>query len=145
MEIIRRNTRSRLTRKYWASTRGVKALLLASLIMASPACSTTDGPTAIVTEDTELVGLWMGTVTGPYGGTALSVRVRDDSTLSVDAENPKYSRFDGRWTVRDDCFTATGSPSEGVVVTLIARAPFVRLRGTWTSNYMSGTFDLAKR
>ena len=33
----------------------------------------------------------------------------------------------------------------GVVVTLVANAPFVRLRGTWTSNASSGTFDLAKR
>jgi hypothetical protein len=145
MGIIRRNTRSYLTRTRWASHRVIETLLLASLIMASPACSSTDAPTAITVEDTELVGLWMGTVTGPFGGTVLMVRVRADSTLSVDAENPKYSRFDGVWWVADDCFMAAGSPTEGVVVTLVARAPFVRLKGTWTSNYSSGTFDLAKR
>ena len=95
--------------------------------------------------DTALVGLWKGDVRGPYGGSVLTLRLRADSTMSADNENPKYSRFDGVWTVRDGCFTATGSPSDGVVVTLVANAPFVRLRGTWTSNASSGTFDLAKR
>jgi len=77
--------------------------------------------------------------------TVMTLRLHADSTMSADNENPKYSRFDGMWTVRAGRFTATGSPSEAVVVTLVATAPFVRLRGTWTSNSSSGTFDLAKR
>ena len=121
-------------------------LIFTALIAILAACDDTDHPTAVTYgRDTELVGLWQGTVTGPYGGSVLALRLRADSTMSADNENPKYSRFDGVWTVRDSCLTATGSPSKGVVVTLVANAPFVRLRGTWTSNASSGTFDLAKR
>jgi len=145
METIQQNAHGRLTRTYFSSARVVETVFLAALLTVSPACARRDGPTAIITEDTELVGLWLGAVTGPFGGSVLTLRLRADSTMSADNENPNYSRFDGRWTVQDDCFTATGSPSEGVVVTLIARAPFVRLKGTWTSNQSTGTFDLAKR
>ena len=119
--------------------------MVAILITTLPACANTESPTANIVEDTELVGMWHGSVTGPYGGSVLTLRVRADSTMSADNENPKYTRFDGVWTLRDSCFFASGSPSEGVVVTLVAKPPFVRLKGTWTSNQSSGTFDLAKR
>ena len=120
-------------------------MIVTALVATIPACASADRPTAVVNEDTELVGLWKGDVTGPYGGSVLTLRLRADSTMSADNENPKYSRFDGVWTVRDGRFFATGCPSDGVVVTLVANAPFVRLRGTWTSKASSGTFDLAKR
>jgi hypothetical protein len=123
----------------------ITTAIMAPLVATIQACASTDRPTAVMKEDTGLVGLWKGDVRGPYGGSVLTLRLRADSTMSADNENPKYSRFDGVWTVRDGCFTATGSPSDGVVVTLVANAPFVRLRGTWTSNASSGTFDLAKR
>lgn len=136
-----RHSRVRSATRY-----AVMTPILAALVVTSPACANTDPPTSvIVRRDTELVGMWQGFVTGPYGGSVLTLRLRADSTMSADNENPKYSRFDGVWTVRDSCFTATGSPSKGVVVTLVANAPFARLRGTWTSNASSGTFDLAKR
>ena len=128
-----------------ATTYASSIVVVTALIATIPSCASTDHPTAVTHEDTSLVGLWKGEVQGPYGGSVLTLRLRADSTMSADNENPKYSRFDGVWTVRDGCFTATGSPSDGVVVTLVANAPFVRLRGTWTSNMSSGTFDLAKR
>jgi hypothetical protein len=128
-----------------ATSYAISSMIVTALVATIPACASADHPTAVVNEDTELVGLWKGDVRGPYGGSVLTLRLRADSTMSADNENPKYSRFDGVWTVRDGCFTATGSPSDGVVVTLVANAPFVRLRGTWTSNASSGTFDLAKR
>lgn len=118
---------------------------MTALIATIEACANTDRSTAIVNGDMELVGPWKGDVQGPYGGSVLTLRLRADSTMSADNDSPKYSRFDGVWTVRDGRFTATGSPRDGVVVTLVANAPFVRLRGTWTSNGSSGTFDLAKR
>jgi hypothetical protein len=128
-----------------ATSYAITSMIVTALVATIPACASADHPTAVVNEDTELVGLWKGDVRGPYGGSVLTLRLRADSTMSADNENPKYSRFDGVWTVRDGCFTATGSPSDGVVVTLVANAPFVRLRGTWTSNASNGTFDLAKR
>lgn len=128
-----------------ATSRTITRVMMTALIATMPACASTEGPTAVIHEDTSLVGLWKGEVRGPYRGSVLTLRLRADSTMSADNENPKYTRFDGVWTVRDGCFTATGSPSDGVVVTLVANAPFVRLRGTWTSNASSGTFDLAKR
>ena len=145
MRITRRSIHGRRSR-IWSVTRFAKTtVILTALVATMPACGSTDRPTAVITGDTELVGLWKGGVSGPHGGSVMTLRLHSDSTMSADNENPKYSRFDGVWTVRDDCFTATGSPSEGVVVTLVATAPFVRLRGTWTSNGSSGTFDLAKR
>lgn len=138
--ICRRRRRMRSATSY-----AISSMIVTALVATIPACASADHPTAVVNEDTELVGLWKGDVRGPYGGSVLTLRLRADSTMSADNENPKYSRFDGVWTVRDGCFTATGSPSDGVVVTLVANAPFVRLRGTWTSNASSGTFDLAKR
>jgi hypothetical protein len=121
-------------------------LTFTSLIAAMAACASADHPTAApYSRDTELVGMWVGPVSGPHGGSVLTLRLRADSTMVADNQNPRYSRLDGVWTVRDGCFTATGSPGNGVVVTLVADAPFVRLRGTWTSNGSSGTFDLAKR
>ena len=128
-----------------ATSYAVAIVLVTALAATIPACASSDRPTAAINEDTELVGLWKGNVSGPYGGSVLTLRLRADSTMSADNENPKYTRFDGVWTVRAGRFTATGSPSDGVVVTLVAYAPFVRLRGTWTSNASSGTFDLAKR
>ena len=123
----------------------ITTVIMAALVATTQACAGADRPTAVMNEDTELVGLWKGDVQGPYGGSVLTLRLRADSTMSADNENPRYSRFDGVWTVSDGRFTAAGSPSDGVVVTLVANAPFVRLRGTWTSNASSGTFDLAKR
>ena len=128
-----------------APSYAIMPVIATGLVATSQACASTDRPTAVMRGDTALVGLWKGDVRGPYGGSVLTLRLRADSTMSADNDNPKYSRFDGVWTVRDGCFTATGSPSDGVVVTLVANAPFVRLRGTWTSNASSGTFDLAKR
>jgi hypothetical protein len=128
-----------------ATSSAITTVIVTALIATMPACVSTDHPTAVINEDTELVGLWRGDVRGPYGGSVLTLRLRADSTMSADNDNPKYSRFDGVWTVHDGRFTATGNPSDGVVVTLVANAPFVRLRGTWTSNASSGTFDLAKR
>ena len=143
--ITQRSIRGRLSRVGPATTYAMATVILTALVVTTPACDSTDHPTAVIVRDTALVGLWKGDVTGPYGGSVLTLRLRADSTMSADNENPNYGRFDGVWTVRDDRFTATGSPSEGVVVTLVANAPFVRLRGTWTSNRSSGTFDLAKR
>ena len=128
-----------------ATAHAMTTLMLTALVVTTPACNSADHPTAVFGSDTELVGLWKGDVSGPYGGSVLTLRLRADSTMSADTENPRYSRFDGVWMVREGRFTATGSPSEGVAVTLVANAPFVRLRGTWTSNGSSGTFDLAKR
>ena len=129
-----------------ATSCAITTVMVTALTATMPACASTDGPTAVVIHaDTSLVGLWKGEVQGPYGGSVLTLRLRGDSTLSADNENPRYRRFDGVWTVRDGRFTGTGSPSDGVVVTLVANAPFARLRGTWTSNASSGTFDLAKR
>jgi hypothetical protein len=128
-----------------ATSYAIAIVIATALVATIQACASSDRPTAVISEDTELVGLWKGDVSGPYGGSVLALRLRADSTMSADNENPKYSRFDGVWTVRDGCFTGTGSPSDGVVVTLVANAPFVRLRGTWTSNASTGTFDLAKR
>ena len=143
--ITQRSSRGRRSGVGSATAHAMTILMLTALVLTTPACDGTDRPTAVITPDRKLVGLWKGDVSGPYGGSVLTLRVRPDSTMSADNENPKYSRFDGVWTVRDGCFTATGSPSAGVVVTLVANAPFVRLRGTWTSNGSSGTFDLAKR
>ena len=143
--IIQRIIRSRGSRVGSATTHAMTAVMLTALVLTTPACDNTDHPTAVITRDTELVGLWKGDVSGPYGGSVLALRLRADSTMSAENENPRYGRFDGVWTVSDGRFTATGSPSHGVVVTLVANAPFVRLRGTWTSNASSGTFDLAKR
>ena len=141
-----RSNRGRRTRMCSATRYAVMTTILAALVATSSACASTDPPTSVIVKrDTELVGMWQGFVTGPYGGSVLTLRLRADSTMSADNENPKYSRFDGVWTVRDSCFIATGSPSTGVVVTLVAKAPFVRLRGTWASSASSGTFDLAKR
>jgi hypothetical protein len=143
--ITQRSIRSRRSRVASATGHAMTTLMLTALVVATPACDSTDHPTAVIRSDPELVGLWKGDVSGPYGGSVLTLRLRADSTMSADNENPRYSRFDGVWTVRDDRLIATGSPSEGVVVTLVANAPFVRLRGTWTSNGSSGIFDLAKR
>ena len=137
--------RGRRSRVRSVTPYAMTTVIVAALVATMPACDSTDRPTAAMNGDMELVGLWKGDVRGPYGGSVLTLRVRADSTMSADNENPKYSRFDGVWTVREGRFTASGSPSEGVVVTLVANAPFVRLRGTWTSNGSSGTFDLAKR
>ena len=146
MTRIHRSIRSRRNRVRSATPFGIAITILATLVTTLSACGGTDGPTVVgITRDTALVGLWKGEVNGPYGGSVLTLRLRADSTMSADNENPRYSRFDGVWTVHDGCFTATGSPSKGVVVTLVANAPFVRLRGTWTSSASSGTFDLAKR
>jgi hypothetical protein len=128
-----------------ATSYAITTVTVTALVATIQACASTDRPTVVINGDTELVGLWKGDVQGPYGGSVLTLRLRPDSTMSADNENPKYSRFDGVWAVRDGRFTATGSPSDGVVVTLVANAPFVRLRGTWTSNASRGTFDLAKR
>ena len=128
-----------------ATSHAITTMIMAALVATLEACANTDRPTAVMNGDTELVCLWKGDVQGPYGGSVLTLRLRGDSTLSADNENPRYRRFDGVWTVRDGRFTGAGSPSDGVVVTLVADAPFVRLRGTWTSNASSGTFDLAKR
>ena len=143
--ITQRSIHSRRSRVASATAHAMTTLMLMALVVTTPACDSTGHPTAVIGRDTELVGLWKGDVSGPYGGSVLTLRLRADSTMSADNENPKYSRFDGVWTVREERFTATGSPSEGVVVTLVANAPFVRLRGTWTSSGSSGTFDLAKR
>ena len=143
--ITQRSIRGRRSRVRSATPYAMTTVIVAALVATMPACDSTDRPTAVMNGDMELVGLWKGDVRGPYGGSVLTLRLRADSTMSADNENPKYSRFDGVWTVREGCFTATGSPSEGVVVTLVANAPFVRLRGTWTTNGSSGTFDLAKR
>ena len=143
--ITQRSIRSRRSRLASATIHATVTVMLTALAVTTSACDDSDHPTAVITADTELVGLWKGDVSGPYGGSVLTLRLRADSTMSADNENPNYRRFDGVWTVRNDCFIATGSPSEGVVVTLVANAPFVRLRGTWTSNRSSGTFDLAKR
>ena len=140
-----RTMRGRRSRMSSAAAYTTTTALIAALVAAMPACGGMDRPMAVITMDTALVGLWKGEVTGPHGGSVLTLRLHADSTMSADNENPKYTRFDGVWTVNDRCFTATGTPSEGVVVTLVANAPFVRLRGTWTSNGSSGTFDLAKR
>ena len=143
--ITRSNIRNRRSRVRSATFYAMTTVIVTALVATMPACANTDRATAVMHGDMELVGLWKGDVSGPYGGSVLTLRLRADSTMSADNENPKYSHFDGVWTVRDECFTATGSPSEGVVVKLVANAPFVRLRGTWASNVSSGTFDLAKR
>ena len=137
--------RGRRSQMRSAAAYATTTALIAALVATMPGCGGMDRPIAVIAVDTALVGLWKGEVSGPHGGSVLTLRVRADSTISADNENPKYSRFDGVWTVRDGCFTARGIPREGVVVTLVASAPFVRLRGTWTSNGSSGTFDLAKR
>jgi hypothetical protein len=143
--IVQRSIRGRGSRLGSATIHAMTTVMLTALVLTTPACGSTDRPTAVIRGDTELVGLWKGDVTGPYGGSVLTLRLRADSTMSAENENLRYSRFDGVWTVHEGRFIATGSPSEGVVVTLVANAPFVRLRGTWTSNWSSGTFDLAKR
>jgi hypothetical protein len=65
--------------------------------------------------------------------------------MPADNENKGYRPLEGFWTVSGDCLVVTGTPGDGIVVTLVANAPFVRLHGTWSSNGASGTFDLAKR
>jgi hypothetical protein len=125
--------------------RATSAMCLVASLSTLAACATSDPPSAVVVEDRELVGMWKGPVRGPYGGSVLTLRLRADSTLAADNENPRYSHFDGVWTVRGGRFIAAGTPEEGVEVTLVAVAPFVRLAGKWTSNASTGTFDLAKR
>ena len=82
---------------------------------------------------------------GPWGGSVLTLRLRADSTMTAENENPRYRRLDGKWTVSANKFLATATPGDGVIVTLVANAPFVHLRGTWSSYGWSGGFDLAKR
>ena len=84
-------------------------------------------------------------MTGPWGNSVLTLRVRADSTMTVDNENKNYSRLEGVWTISGDRFVATGTPGYGVIVTLVAPVPVVHLTGTWTSRGASGSFDLAKR
>jgi hypothetical protein len=83
---------------------------------------------------------------GTYGRTVLTLRLQTDSTIATDTEDPRYSRLEGTWTVSGTQFTATVDDGGGVLVTLIASAPFVHLTGSWNANNgSSGTFDLAKR
>jgi hypothetical protein len=95
--------------------------------------------------NTELVGLWQGPMEGPVGSSVLTLRLHADSTMTVDNSNTLYRRLDGLWTVSGNRFVATGTPGDGVIVTLEANGPFVWLRGTWSSNEYSGSFDLSKR
>jgi hypothetical protein len=132
------------------STRGrVARVLLSAAFLAHlailAACTNADRVTATYGDDTELVGLWLGPMVGPYGESVLWLRLHADSTMTVDNENRNYRHLDGAWTVYANRFVGTGTPGDGVVVTLIANAPFTRLTGTWYSNGESGTFDLSKR
>jgi hypothetical protein len=65
--------------------------------------------------------------------------------MTADNENPNYRRLDGAWTVSGNRLVAKGTPGDGIVVMLVATAPFVHLQGTWYSTSARGTFDLAKR
>jgi hypothetical protein len=132
------------------STRGrvARVLLTAAIVVhvaTLPACANADRVTATYGEDTELVGLWLGPMVGPYGDSVVWLRLHADSTMTVDNENRNYRHLDGVWTVSANRFVATGTPGDDVVVTLIADAPFTRLTGTWHSHGASGTFDLSKR
>ena len=118
---------------------------LVAHVAALPACADAHVPTAVIREDTELVGLWRGPVEGPWGGSVLTLRLRADSTMTADNENPRYRQLDGVWTVSGNCLVVRGTPGDGIVVTLVANAPFVHLKGTWSSSGAGGTFDLAKR
>ena len=123
-----------------------RIVLAVDLVVATlGGCADLAETTAVIREDTELVGLWRGPVDGPWGASVLTLRLRADSTMTADNENARYRRLDGTWTVSANRFLATGTPGDGVIVTLVANAPFVHLKGTWSSNGVSGSFDLAKR
>jgi hypothetical protein len=122
-----------------------RAVALVAVLSTLAACANPDPPTAVIRRDTELVGMWKGPMGGTYGSSVLTLVLRADSTMAADNENANYSHIDGVWTMSDRRFSATASPGYGVVVTLVAFAPFVHLIGTWTSNGASGSFDLSKR
>ena len=79
------------------------------------------------------------------GASVLTLRLKADSTMTVDNSNANYRHLDGVWAVSGNRFVATGTPGDGVIVTLVANGPFVWLRGTWSSNGSNGSFDLSKR
>jgi hypothetical protein len=144
------NTYYRSIGRVPCSPRGgiARALLIVGLMVHAAmlsACREPDRVTGLTREDTELVGLWWGPMVGPWGNSMMSLRLFADSTMTVDNENKGYRHLDGTWTVSENRFVATGTPGDGVIVTLIAKAPFVNLEGTWTSNGASGTFNLSKR
>jgi hypothetical protein len=119
--------------------------VVVALVSTLAACAKSDPPTAVIVEDTGLVGVWKGPMGSRWGSSVMTLQLRADSTMAVDNENPGYRHIDGVWTMCDRRFTATATPGDGIVVTLVAAAPFVHLIGTWTSNGSSGSFDLAKR
>jgi hypothetical protein len=136
--------------RIWRGHIGVRIARLVAAALVAPAptffgCANSDRATAVVVEDRELVGLWQGPMRGPWGRSVLTLRLRTDSTMTVDNENRNYSHLDGVWTISNNRLIATGTPGYDVIVTLVASAPFVHLTGTWTSNDASGNFDLAKR
>ena len=64
-------------RQVRAATRYVTtAVILTVLIAASSACADSEPTAVAIRRDTELVGMWQGPVTGPYGGSVLTLRLR---------------------------------------------------------------------
>lgn len=128
-----------------AIDRAIAAAVLVALLSRLAACAKSDPPTAVMVEDTPLVGIWKGPMGSSWGSSVMTLHLRADSTMAADNENTGYRHIDGVWTMCDGRFTATASTGDGVVVTLVAVAPFVHLIGTWTSNGSTGSFDLSKR
>ena len=123
----------------------VVAVILAAHAAALGGCADSPEITTIYREDTELVGMWQGPMEGPMGASVLTLRLKADSTMTVDNSNTLYRHLDGVWTVSANRFVATGTPGDGVIVTLVANGPFAWLCGTWSSGGYSGSFDLSKR
>jgi hypothetical protein len=131
------------------------ARVLAAVVLAAPGvmltgCGDSGPPTGIgpsVTPDTStLAGTWKGSVDGSYGFSVMTMFLKADSSLTMEAEKPEYCKVSGTWSVSSVGFTSTGRDCTGTIVSTLAPVNGLRLTGTWSaSSGRSGTFTVAKQ
>lgn len=98
--------------------------------------------------DRELVGTWIGPITGPQASGNLTMLLNGDGSMSALVDDPGFQPIDaGTWSVDGDQFEARGRDAVGTEVSFTAPRSAARLTGTWSagSGPPRGTIDLIKQ
>lgn len=97
--------------------------------------------------DSDLVGTWVGTVSGSFGDADMTMVLENNGDMSAEGSTSLYCPMEAKWKVLGGKFKASGNDKcDGTSVTFEAPYSKTKLNGKWSAGSgNSGTFTAEKQ